>query len=116
MKTSQNPASDAGAAPLDPPAGGLLPIVTAIVTAIGSASVAHQIAISRNRPATIMALGSSPRGAGRKATISASTGPANRPNFAAKPVSLSAIPSRGGEVSPVSAMDFFPACRLLACL
>ena len=40
MKTSQNPASDAGAAPLDPPAGGLLPIVTAIVTAIGSADAA----------------------------------------------------------------------------
>ena len=40
MKTSHNPASDAGAAPLDPPAGGLLPIVTAIVTAIGSADAA----------------------------------------------------------------------------
>jgi GTP pyrophosphokinase len=40
MKTSHNPAADAGAAPLDPPAGGLLPIVTAIVTAIGSADAA----------------------------------------------------------------------------
>ena len=40
MKTSHNPAADAGAAPLDPPAGGLLPIVTAIVTAIGSANAA----------------------------------------------------------------------------
>jgi GTP pyrophosphokinase len=40
MKTLHNPASDAGAAPLDPPAGGLLPIVTAIVTAIGSADAA----------------------------------------------------------------------------
>ena len=29
MKTSQNPAADAGAAPSDPPAGALLPIVTA---------------------------------------------------------------------------------------
>ena len=40
MKTSHNPAADAGAAPWDPPAGGLLPIVTAIVTAIGSADAA----------------------------------------------------------------------------
>ncbi len=40
MKTSHNPAADAGAAPLDPPAGGLLPIVTAIGSAIGSADAA----------------------------------------------------------------------------
>ena len=47
MKTSHNPASDAGAAPLDPPAGGLLPIVTAIGSADAAVDEAHALDMAR---------------------------------------------------------------------
>jgi len=47
MKTSHNPAADAGAAPLDPPAGGLLPIVTAIGSADAAVDEAHALDMAR---------------------------------------------------------------------
>ncbi len=47
MKTSHNPAADAGAAPVDPPAGGLLPIVTAIGSADAAVDEAHALDMAR---------------------------------------------------------------------
>jgi GTP pyrophosphokinase len=47
MKTSHNPAADAGAAPLDPPAGVHLPIVTAIGGTDAAMDEAHALDMAR---------------------------------------------------------------------
>jgi len=51
------------------------------VTAIGNASVAHQIAINTPIAATLYASGDNPSGVGKKEIIKAILGPKKRPIF-----------------------------------